>query len=37
VRQSQASKYVNMEVEGSAALEAVTRQRLGKIQQAEKA
>jgi hypothetical protein len=34
--QSQASKDVNMEVEGSTALEAITRQRLVKTQQTEK-
>jgi hypothetical protein len=37
VRESPASKDVNMEVEGSTALKAVTRQRLARIQQTEKA
>jgi hypothetical protein len=36
VRQSPASKDVNTEVEGSTALEAVTRRRPVKIQQTEK-
>jgi hypothetical protein len=36
VRQSPASKDINTEVEGSAALEAVTRQQLVKTEQNEK-
>jgi hypothetical protein len=36
VRQSPANKDVNMEAQGSAALEAVIRQRLVKTQQIEK-
>jgi hypothetical protein len=36
-KESPASKGMNVQVEGSMALEAITRQRLGKTQQTEKA
>jgi hypothetical protein len=36
VRESPASKEMNMEVEGAMALKAITRQQLVKIQQTEK-